>query len=38
MEDGKILRELEGLDKDQRKQVLLEIKTIMAVYEGSCSL
>ncbi len=38
MEDGEVLPELKGLDQDQQKRVLLEIKTIMAVYKGSCSL
>ncbi|WP_456448119.1 hypothetical protein [Thiolapillus sp.] len=38
MEDGEVLPELKGLDQDQQKQVLVEIKTIMAVYKGSCSL
>ena len=38
MEDGGILPELEGLNEEQRSQVLVEIKSIMAVYKGSCSL
>ncbi|WP_456373744.1 hypothetical protein [Thiolapillus sp.] len=38
MEDGEILPELQGLDDEQRNQVLVEIKSIMAVYKGSCSL
>jgi hypothetical protein len=38
MEDGEVLPELRGLDEVQRSQVLMEIKSIMAVYKGSCSL
>ncbi len=38
MENGGILPELKDLDHAQRGQVLAEIKSIMAVYEGSCSL
>lgn len=38
MERGKVLSELQSLDAQQQKQVLMEIKSIMAVYQGSCSL
>lgn len=38
MERGKVLPELQSLDAQQQKQVLMEIKSIMAVYQGSCSL
>ncbi|WP_457676289.1 hypothetical protein [Thiolapillus sp.] len=38
MESGEILPELRSLDETQRRQVLAEIKSIMAVYKGSCSL
>jgi hypothetical protein len=38
MERGKVLPELQSLDVQQQKQVLMEIKSIMAVYQGSCSL
>lgn len=38
MEQGKVLPELQSLDAQQQKQVLKEIKSIMAVYRGSCSL
>ena len=38
MEAGRILPELEALDAHQRQQVFEEIKSIMAVYKGSCSL
>jgi len=38
MEGGEILPELRSLDETQRRQVLAEIKSIMAVYKGSCSL
>lgn len=38
MENGGVPPELENLDHAQRERVLAEIKSIMAVYEGSCSL
>jgi hypothetical protein len=38
MEQGKILPELRELSARERAEVLKEIKSIMAVYEGSCSL
>ncbi len=38
MEKGGVLPELANLDEAQRREVLAEIKSIMAVYEGSCSL
>ncbi len=38
MEQGQELSELKGLDAQQQAQVLVEIKSIMAVYKGSCSL
>ncbi len=38
MEKGGVLPELANLDEGQRREVLAEIKSIMAVYEGSCSL
>jgi hypothetical protein len=38
MEQGRILPELRELSARERAEVLKEIKSIMAVYEGSCSL
>ncbi len=38
MEQGRILPELQDLTPWERAEVLKEIKSIMAVYEGSCSL
>ncbi|WP_419609467.1 hypothetical protein [Thiolapillus sp.] len=38
MEEGRVLPELEALDAHQQQQVFKEIKSIMAVYKGSCSL
>lgn len=38
MEQGRILPELQELSARERAEVLKEIKSIMAVYEGSCSL
>ncbi len=38
MEEGRVLPELEALDARQQQQVFKEIKSIMAVYKGSCSL
>ncbi|WP_456405948.1 hypothetical protein [Thiolapillus sp.] len=38
MEKGQMLPELQSLDTQQQQQVLKEIKSIMAVYKGSCSL
>jgi len=38
MEKGQVLPELQTLDMQQQKHVLREIKSIMAVYKGSCSL
>jgi len=38
MEQGRILPELQALDAQQRKRVLGEIKSIMAIYKNSCSL
>ncbi len=38
MDHGFILPELEHLEPDERAEVEREIKSIMAVYKGSCSL
>lgn len=38
MDRGELLPELQGLDEEERAEVLREVKCIMAVYEGSCSL
>jgi hypothetical protein len=38
MERGQILPELKELDVQQQARVLIEIKSIMAVYKGNCSL
>ena len=38
MERGMVLPELQDLSARERAEVLQEIKSIMAVYEGSCSL
>jgi hypothetical protein len=38
MDRGQVLPELAHLDADERAEVLREIKSIMAVYKGTCSL
>ena len=38
MEQGRVLPELQELNDRERAEVLKEIKSIMAVYKGSCSL
>ncbi len=38
IERGRVLPELQALDVQQQKQVLGEIKSIMAIYKDSCSL
>lgn len=37
MEQGLVPAELQPLDAQQQKQVLTQIKSIMAVYQGNCS-
>ncbi len=38
MDRGRFPPELDGLDAEERAEVLREIKSIMAVYRDSCSL
>ena len=38
MDRGKVPPELRELDERERAEVLREIKSIMAVYKGTCSL
>ncbi len=38
MDRGHVLPELADLEPEERAEVLREIKSIMAVYKGSCSL
>jgi len=38
LESGESLPETSGLDEPEVTAVLLELKAIMAVYEGSCSV
>ncbi len=38
MDRGQVLPELSGLDANERAEVLKEIKSLMAVYKGSCCL
>ena len=37
LEEGSILSETIGLSGEERTQVLMELKSIMAVYQGSCT-
>jgi len=38
MDRGQVLPELADLEPEEQAEVLREIKSIMAVYKGSCSL
>ncbi len=38
MDNGELLPEVADLQPDERAEVLREIKSIMAVYAGSCTL
>ncbi len=38
MDRGQFPPELDALDADEKAEVLRELKSIMAVYRGSCSL
>ena len=38
LEQGAELPETEGLNSQERTEVLNELKSIMAVYEGSCQV
>jgi len=38
LENGGSLPETQGLDASERRRVLAELKTVMAVYEGRCKL
>jgi len=38
MDRGHVLPELADLEPEERAEVLREIKSIMAVYKGSCTL
>ncbi len=38
LEAGRLIPEAEGLNEDQRAAVLVELKSVMSVYEGTCSV
>ena len=38
LESGRAIPEAEGLDEGQRAAVLVELKSVMSVYEGTCSV
>jgi len=38
LEAGRAIPEAEGLDEGQRAAVLVELKSVMSVYEGTCSV
>jgi len=38
LESGEKMPETEALDASEKAAVLLELKTVMAVYEGTCSI
>jgi hypothetical protein len=38
LEAGRAIPEAEGLDEGQRAVVLVELKSVMSVYEGTCSV
>ena len=38
LENGQVLQETKGLDRENRRKVLKELKAIMAVYGDTCRL